>query len=48
LDLRGSNSSILLSATSGGALATDPNVLIFLESCREMRLGSGKTLQIIL
>ena len=48
LDLRGSNSSILLSNTSGVATLTNSNVLMFLESTRELRLGSGKTLQVIL
>lgn len=48
LDLRGSNSSILLSNTSGVATKTDSNVLLFLESTKELRLGAGKTLQVIL
>ena len=48
LDLRGSNSALLLSNTSGVATLTNSNVLMFLESTRELRLGSGKTLQVIL
>lgn len=48
LDLRGSNSSILLSNTSGVATLTNSNVLMFLESTKELRLGAGKTLQVIL
>jgi hypothetical protein len=48
LDLRGSNSSILLSNTSGVATKANSNVLMFLESTKELRLGAGKTLQVIL
>ena len=49
LDTRGSNSSILLSAVNRqGNFAADGNVLLFLESTRELRLGVGKTLQVIL
>lgn len=53
LDTRGSNSSILLSCVNqqgnfSGSTADPPNVLLFLESTREMRIGMGKTLQIIL
>ena len=50
LDLRGSNSSILLSNVSGD-IKTGPaemNVLLFLQSHRELRIGMGKTLQLIL
>ena len=47
LDLRGSNSAILLSNTSGVTTLTNSNVLLFTEKTMEMRLGSGKTLQII-
>ena len=50
LDLRGSNSSILLSNVSGDIKtgADEANVLLFLQSHRELRLGIGKTLQLIL
>ena len=48
IDLRGSNSSLILSNTSGVTTKTNSNVLMFLESTRELRLGSGKTLQVIL
>ena len=48
LDLRGTNSAILLSNTSGVATKADSNVLLFLESTKELRLGAGKTLQVIL
>ena len=50
LDLRGSNSSILLSNVSGDIKtnADEANVLLFLQSTRELRVGVGKTLQLIL
>ena len=50
LDLRGSNSSILLSNVSGDIKtgAAEANVLLFLQSTRELRVGVGKTLQLIL
>ena len=49
LDTRGSNSSLMLQCVNQqGNLATNSNVLLFLESTREMRLGVGKTLQIVL
>ena len=50
LDLRGSNSSILLSNVSGDIKtgADEANVLLFLQSHRELRVGMGKTLQLIL
>ena len=50
LDLRGSNSSILLSNVSGDIKtgADEANVLLFLQSHRELRVGIGKTLQLIL
>ena len=50
LDLRGSNSSILLSNVSGDIKtgADESNVLLFLQSHRELRVGIGKTLQLIL
>ena len=50
LDLRGSNSSILLSNVSGDikTAENEANVLLFLQSTRELRVGVGKTLQLIL
>jgi hypothetical protein len=50
LDLRGSNSSILLSNVSGDIKTggDESNVLLFLQSTRELRVGMGKTLQLIL
>ena len=49
LDTRGSNSSLMLQCVNQqGNLALNSNVLLFLESTREMRLGVGKTLQIVL
>ena len=50
LDLRGSNSSILLSNVSGDIKTgvAESNVLLFLQSTRELRVGMGKTLQLIL
>ena len=50
LDLRGSNSSILLSNVSGDIKTgtAEANVLLFLQSTRELRVGVGKTLQLIL
>lgn len=49
LDTRGSNSSVLLSAVNQqGNMADDRNVLLYLQSTRELRLGQGKTLQVIL
>ena len=48
LDLRGSNSSILISAVNANNLTTNDNVIVFLESTRVLRIGVGKTLQVIL
>jgi len=50
LDLRGSNSSILLSCVSGDIKtgADEANVILLLQSTRELRIGVGKTLQLIL
>ena len=49
LDLRGSNSSILLTAVGNTAnFLNTGNVVMFLESTRVLRIGQGKTLQIVL
>jgi len=49
LDLRGSNSSILLTAVGNTSnFKNDGNVVMFLESTRVLRIGVGKTLQIVL
>ena len=48
LDLRGSNSSILISAVNANNMTTNGNVIVFLESTRVLRIGVGKTLQVIL
>ena len=49
LDLRGSNSSILLTAVGNTSnFLNTGNVVMFLESTRVLRIGQGKTLQIVL
>ena len=49
LDLRGSNSSILLSAVGNTSnFQSNGNCVIFLESTRILRIGMGKTIQIVL
>ena len=49
LDLRGSNSSILISRVGDATnFQNDGNVVVFLESSRVLRIGQGKTLQTIL
>ena len=49
LDLRGSNSSILVSSVGNVTnFASTGNIVIFLESTRILRIGQGKTLQVVL
>jgi len=48
LDCRGSNSFITTSNVTGVTMAANANVLTYLESSRVMRLGAGRTLQVIL
>jgi hypothetical protein len=49
LDLRGSNSSILVSSVGNVTnFANTGNIVVFLESTRVLRIGQGKTLQIVL
>lgn len=49
LDLRGSNSSILVSRVGDATnFQNDGNVVVFLESSRVLRVGQGKTIQTIL
>ena len=49
LDLRGSNSSILLTAVGNTSnFESSGNCVMFLESTRILRIGVGKTLQIVL
>ena len=49
LDLRGSNSSILVSRVADNTnFQSNGNIVVFLESSRVLRIGQGKTLQTIL
>ena len=49
LDLRGSNSSIILSSVGDLTnFSNTGNVVVFLESTRILRIGAGKTLQVVL
>ena len=49
LDLRGSNSSILVSSVGNVTnFENTGNIVVFLESTRVLRIGQGKTLQVVL
>ena len=49
LDLRGSNSSILVSSVGNVSnFSGTGNIVVFLESTRVLRIGQGKTLQVVL